>query len=98
MTNQLQTTSRHDLEAQIVRRCREDEAFRTEFTADPAAAFNKCLNISADMDELSERELEKVAGGATPTIAVMVVASAYTAGLAALGINAVVEQETNQGW
>jgi hypothetical protein len=38
---------RHDLEAKIVKRCWQDEAFRKEFTADPAAAFVKYLKIPA---------------------------------------------------
>jgi hypothetical protein len=37
--------SRHDLEAKIVRRCWEDEAFRREFTADPAGSFVKYLEV-----------------------------------------------------
>jgi hypothetical protein len=89
VTNELQTISRHDLEAQIVRRSREDEGFRREFTSNQSAAFTKYLNVpAADLpriwvhqeepgswqivmpakpaSELSEQELEKVAGGGTP--------------------------------
>lgn len=85
------TLTRHDLEAKIVKRCWENEAFRKEFTADPAAAFVKYLKVPAssvpkiavhleapgswhivlpakpaNAGELSEAELEKVAGGTTP--------------------------------
>jgi hypothetical protein len=96
MTNEHQTITRYDLEAQIVRRSWEDEAFRMEFTSNPSAAFTKYLNIPAaslprisvheeaagswhivlpakptKVDELSEQELEKVAGGITPTLAIV---------------------------
>jgi hypothetical protein len=82
------TLTRHDLEAKIVKRCWEDEAFRKEFTADPAAAFTKYLAVPKDRlpkivihevsagswhivlppkpayaAELSEVDLERVAGG-----------------------------------
>jgi hypothetical protein len=40
--------TRHDLEAKIVKRCREDEAFRKEFTSDPAGAFVKYLEVPAE--------------------------------------------------
>jgi hypothetical protein len=39
--------TRHDLEAKIVKRCWEDEGFRKEFTADPAATFVKYLQVPA---------------------------------------------------
>jgi hypothetical protein len=35
MAEQEPTLTRHDLEAKIVKRCREEEGFRKEFTADP---------------------------------------------------------------
>jgi hypothetical protein len=82
------TLTRHDVEAKIVKRCWEDAAFRKEFTADPAGAFVKYLQVPAaglpkivvheepagswhivlppkpaQAGELSEAELEKVAGG-----------------------------------
>jgi hypothetical protein len=87
---ELQTVSRHDLEAEITKRCWQDEAFRKEFTADPGGAFNKYLDIPAasfpkifmhqeatgswhivlpakpaNARQLTEEELEKVAGGVT---------------------------------
>jgi hypothetical protein len=42
------TLTRHDLEAKIVERCWEDEAFRKEFTADPAGAFFRYLEVPKD--------------------------------------------------
>ncbi len=97
MTKEHQTISRHDLEAKIVKRCWEDEAFRTEFTSNPGAAFTKYLNVPAaslpkvsvyeeepgswhivitakpaKLGELSEQELEKVAGGGTPLVSAIV--------------------------
>jgi hypothetical protein len=88
MAEAVPTLTRHDLEAKIVKRCWEDEAFRKEFTADPAGAFVKYLDVSreslpkivvyeegagswyvvipakpANANELSEADLEKVAGG-----------------------------------
>jgi hypothetical protein len=47
MTEAGSTLSRHDLEAKIVKRCWENEAFRREFTADPSGAFTKYLEIPA---------------------------------------------------
>jgi hypothetical protein len=47
MTEETRVLSRHDLEAKIVKRCWEDEGFRTEFTTDPAGAFVKYLQIPA---------------------------------------------------
>jgi hypothetical protein len=47
MTGQAAALTRHDLEAKIVKRCWEDEAFSKQFTADPAGAFVKYLEIPA---------------------------------------------------
>ena len=83
--------TRHDIEAKIVKRCWESEAFRKEFVSDPAACFVKYLKAPkaqlpkivvheeqagswhivlppqpAKTGELSDEELEKVAGGTTP--------------------------------
>jgi hypothetical protein len=98
MAEQAPTLTRHDLEAKIVKRCWEDDAFRKEFTADPAGAFVKYLAVPApslpmiavhqeepgswhivlpakpaNTGELSEEDLEGVAGGVTPTISVTAV-------------------------
>jgi hypothetical protein len=41
------TLTRHDLEAKIVKRCWEDEAFRKEFISDPVGAFVRYLGVPA---------------------------------------------------
>jgi hypothetical protein len=46
MAEQAAMLTRHDLEAKIVKHCWEDEKFRKEFTADPAGAFVKYLQVS----------------------------------------------------
>jgi hypothetical protein len=86
--------TRHDLEAKIVKRCWEKEDFRREFTADPAGAFVRYLEVPAaglpriviheepagswhivlpsrpaDIRELSERDLEQIAGGTSASCA-----------------------------
>jgi hypothetical protein len=91
MAEETRVLSRHDLEAKIVQRCWENEAFRQEFTADPAGAFVKYLDCDlatlpqivvheeragswhivvpakpTGMAELTDEELERVAGGVTP--------------------------------
>ncbi|HWI26097.1 MAG TPA: NHLP leader peptide family RiPP precursor [Stellaceae bacterium] len=98
--------SRHDLEAKIVKRCWEDDGFRKEFVADPAACFVKYLktpkaqlpkivvhqeqpgswhivlpSVPAKSGELSDEELEKVAGG-TDVIATVLI-SVGAAGVSA---------------
>jgi hypothetical protein len=92
MAEPIWTLTRHDLETKIIKRCWEDEAFCAEFTADPAEAFVKYLEIPAanipkifvhhesagswhivlpaqptNVDELSERDLESVAGASAIT-------------------------------
>jgi hypothetical protein len=47
MAEPISTLTRHDLEAKIVKRCWENEAFRKEFTADPAGATVKYLGAPA---------------------------------------------------
>jgi hypothetical protein len=47
MASQYIQLARHDLEAKIVRRCWQDEGCRREFTADPAGAFTRYLEIPA---------------------------------------------------
>jgi hypothetical protein len=91
MTDQTPPLTRHDIEAKIVKRCWEDEAFHQEFTADPVGTAVKYLEVPAaslpnivvheepvgswhivlpakpaNAGELSEEDLEKVAGGTTP--------------------------------
>jgi hypothetical protein len=46
MTESGQILTRHDLEAKIVKRCWEDEAFRAEFVDDPTGAFVRYLMVS----------------------------------------------------
>jgi hypothetical protein len=100
MTEQATTLTRHDLEAKIVKRCWENEAFHREFTADPGGTFVKHLSVQraglpnivvheeepdcwhiviplkpTNAGELSEEDLEKVAGGTTPTVVATVAAS-----------------------
>jgi hypothetical protein len=107
MASESEGLVRHDLEAKIVKRCWEDEAFRKEFTADPAGAFVKYLQVPAvslpkivvhqeapgswhivlpakpaNARELSEEELERVAGGTTPFIASVTVTLATGTGVA----------------
>lgn len=128
MAEQSAALNRHDLEAKIVKRCWEDEAFRKEFTADPGAAFVKYLQVPAkslpkiavlqesqgswhivipakpaNASELSEADLEKVAGGVTPvTVALTVSASLIASGGAAVSAGGVtasmVVSEKYGGW
>ena len=102
--------SRHELEAKIVKRCWEDDAFRREFTSDPAAAFVKYLNVPkasvpalvvhdepvgswhivlpakpANASELSDEDLEQVAGGITPLVSLAV--SGITLIVATVGVD-----------
>ncbi|HWI28170.1 MAG TPA: NHLP leader peptide family RiPP precursor [Stellaceae bacterium] len=98
MTAAAPSLSRHDIEAKIVKRCWENDAFRKEFVSDPAGCFVKYLNAPkaqlpkitvheeqpgswhivlpakpTKSGELSDDELEKVAGGTdivTVTLAV----------------------------
>jgi hypothetical protein len=120
------TLTRHDLEAKIVKRCWENEAFRQEFTADPAGAFVRYLEIPAanipkivvheesvgswhivlpakpaNVNELSEQDLERVAGGAVSvvviaTIDVPVFGMAIVA--SAAGISGGVTASVMKGW
>jgi hypothetical protein len=123
------TLTRHDLEAKIVKHCWEDDEFRREFTADPAGAFVKHLQVPAaslpkiviheepagtwhivlplrpaNADELSERDLERVAGGQsfivsnTPAISFVSAAVAtITAGLSGIA-SASAMVSLNEGW
>ena len=118
MNTQLQSISRHDLEARIVKRSWQDESFRKEFTSDPTSSFGKYLEIPAaslprisiheeqpgswhivvpakpaNQGALSESDLEKVAGGATPvaiSVAVSVTASASIVAVSYVGTTNIV--------
>jgi hypothetical protein len=122
--------TRHDIEAKIVKRCWEDEAFRREFSADPTGTFSKYLQIPtsalpkivvheelpgswhivlptrlASTDQLSEKDLEKVAGGlvTTPFIAASaasVAASAVSGATVSGAVTASVVVSVDQivGW
>jgi hypothetical protein len=106
MTEQAPALTRHDLEAKIVKRCREDEAFRKEFTADPAGTFTRYLEVPAaslpkilvyeeepgswhivlppkpaNAGALSDADLERVAGGGTPTLVASATLSLVTMGM-----------------
>jgi hypothetical protein len=112
MTEQAPVLTRHDLEAKIVKRCWEDEAFRKEFIADSEGAFVKHLQVSAsslpkivvheeaigswhivlpakpvNTGELSDADLEKVAGGFV--IVVVPIAGVVSALVTAAGVSAV---------
>jgi hypothetical protein len=127
MAKQDQTLTRHDLEAKIVKRCWEDEGFRKEFTADPAAAFVKYLEIPAaslpkisvhqeepgswhivlpakpaDTNEISEQDLDRIAGAASGIIlqpnhffTALAAAASVTAAtaIASAGMSATISQD-----
>jgi hypothetical protein len=117
MAEQAATLTRHDLEARLVKRCWQDEAFRQEFTADPVGTAVKYLEVPAaslpnivvheepagswhivlpakpsDSGELSEEDLEKVAGGSTPACLVSLAVTAVFVSTAAT------QQAVNEGW
>ena len=123
MSEPAPTLTRHDLEARIVKRCWEDEAFYKEFTTDPVGTAVKYLEVPAanlpnivvheepvgswhivlpakpaNAGELSEEDLEKVAGGSTPvcviTFAGLLFATAASGG--AVSASAVVTLK--RGW
>jgi hypothetical protein len=119
MTSNVGQLNRHDLEAKIVKRCWENEAFRKEFTADPAAAFVKYLKLPssslpeifvhqetpsswhivlpakpAGTSELSEAELERVAGASVPPP--IVISVTITVYLSVLSGGTYTHQE--EGW
>jgi len=100
--------TRHELEAKIVQKAWEDEAFRAEFIADPAAAFVKYTGVPAaqlpkivvheeaagqwnivlparpsNSGELSDDELEKVAGGTDIIFSAVTIALSVASGIIA---------------
>jgi hypothetical protein len=118
MTEQAPALTRHDIEAKIVRRTWENEAFRKELTADPAGVFVKYLEVPAkslpkiviheepagswyivlpqkpaNTDELSEPDLERVAGGELPLTPLPV----YMA-FSLLGTSIAAGETQKQGW
>jgi hypothetical protein len=121
MASDVGQLSRHDLEAKIVKHCWEDDAFRKEFTADPAGAFVKYLGASVaslpkisvhqemsgswhivipakppNSAELSDEELEKVAGGVTPTVSATVIGTIV--GTIATALTASVTVSASKSW
>jgi hypothetical protein len=133
MAQSVPTLSRHDLEAKIVKRCWEDEAFRKEFTADPAGAFVKYLEVPKDslpkivvheeepgswhivllprpanVGELSEEDMETIAGGTSAAgiatglqrlidSVAMVTATVSAAGVSGVG-SLIAGQNVDTGW
>jgi hypothetical protein len=114
-----QAPTRHDLEANIVKRCWKDESFREEFTADPADTLVKYLQVpavslpkivvheepagswhivlpakAASGQELSETDLEKIAGGVTPGFGVQVVSMAASSVTPAV----MYDRRRKEGW
>ena len=112
--------SRHDLEAKIVKRCWENDAFRKEFVGDPAGCFVKYLKAPkaqlpkitvheeqpgtwhivlparpAKAGELSDEELEKVAGG---TDIISLATIAVTSAIASAASAVSVVEGTSHGW
>jgi hypothetical protein len=123
MTQQTPLLTRHDLEAKIVKRSWQDEGFRKEFTADPAGAFVRYLDvpaatlprivvheetpgswhivlphIPANTSELSEQDLEKVAGGFTPTLVVVSITAASIGASISTSISASAMVSVDRGW
>ncbi len=101
--------SRHDVEAKIVKRCWENDAFRKEFLSDPAGCFVKYLNAPkgqlpkiavheeqpgtwhivlpakpAETGELSDEELENVAGGTDIIVTLIATIVTTASGVGAL--------------
>jgi hypothetical protein len=102
MASSTEGLTRHDLEAKIVKRSWEDEGFRKEFTADPVAIHQETpgswhIVLPAKpphIDELTEVDLERIAGGTTPaiTVVVSVVAAPISVGILTISIG------ENNGW
>jgi hypothetical protein len=121
MASEDESLSRQDIEAKIVKRCWEDEGFRTEFTRDPVGTAVKYLEVPAaslprivvhseapgswhivlpqkpaNAEELSEEDLERVAGGVTPTIIITIASAASVAITAGSAASAAVSLK--RGW
>ena len=124
MSEPAPTLTRHDIEAKIVKRCWEDEAFHQEFTTDPVGTAVKYLEVPAanlpnivvheeppgawhivlpakpaEAGELSEDELEKVAGGTTPIVSfVSYTVSLFVAAAASGAVTASAVVSSSRGW
>lgn len=109
MSQAAPSLSRHDVEAKIVKRCWENDAFRKEFLSDPAGCFVKYLNAPkaqlpkiavheeqpgtwhivlpakpAETGELSDEELENVAGGTDIIVTLIATIVTTASGVGAL--------------
>lgn len=117
MSQSAPAVTRHDIEAKIVKRCWESDAFRKEFVSDPAACFVKYLNTPKTQlpkihvheeqagswhivlpakptksGELSDDELEKIAGGTD------VVLTALASALASGAVESAIATVVAGGW
>jgi hypothetical protein len=113
MSEPAPTFTRYDLEAKIVKRCWQDEAFHKEFTADPVGTAVKYLEVPAanlpnivvheepagswhivlpakpaNAGELSEEDLEKIAGGTTPVCVATLIGTIISGVVTGSGISA----------
>jgi hypothetical protein len=132
MADEAAPLTRYDLEAKIVKRCWEDEAFHKEFATDPIGTAVKYLQVPAESlpnivvheepagswhivlpakpanaGELSEEDLEKVAGGSTPACSAtalgaalyaLFAASAFSAAGAGSAVTASAIVTVDRGW
>jgi hypothetical protein len=124
------TLTRHDLEAKIVKRSWENEAFREEFSSDPMGTAAKYLKVPAaelpkivvheetagtwhivipakpaNAKELSEADLERVAGGVWVSLetpgwwAVGIAAGAAASAAVVSGVGSLIAGENvDTGW
>ena len=117
-----QPLTRAEMQSLIVQRAWKDEAFRSEFIADPKGTIEKYsgqklpaeLNIvalaedeksihfvipqkPANASELTDDELEKVAGGVDIIFTPFIVLGVFVAGLVAVG-GAAAGTQSNHGW
>ena len=115
--------TRREIQAKIAKKTWQDEAFRAEFLADPAAAFVKYSGVPAahlprivvheeqpgawhivlpakppGAGELSDEELEKIAGGTDIiTVGVSMVVTAVVSA-ASVSIVATITRQGGEGW